>query len=814
MSSEELLEREITIAFGKNRTDTHWKNDYVTWNEFVNRLRNLRRTEESMSQYDSMTDAQKGRVKDGPSFVGGFVRGGRRIRGSVESRCLFTLDVDHANEGFIELAEILALNGSAHVIYSTHSHREDKPKYRIVALASRDMTPDEYAAASRRLAYILGMEYFDKTTFDVNRLMYLPSCSKDAEPIFEAFEGEPVDVDALLAEYENWMDMSQWHRHPGDHSDISKVRGKLKDSRDKEGLVGQFNRAFSPEEAIAEFIQEVYTPVLGQDDRWTYVPGTSDGGMRIYPDGHMYSEHQSDPANTGHCYNAYDMVRIHLFGHMDLDTSKHTNIMDYPSQKAMREFAGSNERVRRISLEEDFGGMDKDLGEGGLDRDDDDWFHQLETDKRDPKKILSSSHNAELILKNGPFKNVLAYDEFLNSEVIRDRLPWRGRKRTDADYEPWLGHDDNVMQHYFGKVYRINSKAIIMNAFKAVVHQNEFHPVKEYLLSQKWDGIERLETLFIHYNGAEDNLYVRAATRKMFIAAVSRVFNPGCKFDYMLVLVGPQGARKSTILSMMGRQWFSDSLKSFDSKEAGEHLQSSWIFEFGELAAMKKSEVDEVKAFITKTSDKYRVAYDRIVTTFPRKCVFFGTTNNYNFLKDSTGNRRFWPIDVVPDKRIKDVFTDLTEYEIDQLWAEALHYHGQGESLELPVDIDIMAKHIQEEHLEEDPRVGMVSEYLEKPLPENWLDLGEYERRGYLDMPIGTIERDRVCAAEVWVECYGKRFGDMRSWDARDIYNILRKIPNWDQRKGRVRVPVYGTQTVFEKLNSVTVKEIMPSQLM
>ncbi|MEV3721514.1 virulence-associated E family protein, partial [Paenibacillus larvae] len=165
---------------------------------------------------------------------------------------------------------------------------------------------------------------------------------------------------------------------------------------------------------------------------------------------------------------------------------------------------------------------------------------------------------------------------------------------------------------------------------------NKFHPIIEYLEAQDWDGTKRIDRLFIDYLGADDTSYTREVTRKMLVAAVKRLYEPGCKFDYMLVLVGAQGAGKSTIIQKLAMRWFSDSLKTFDTKEAGEHLQSAWIFEFGELAGMTKAEVDEIKQFITKRSDKYRVAYDRVITDFPRKCVFFGSTNNWDFLKDPT----------------------------------------------------------------------------------------------------------------------------------------------------------------------------------
>lgn len=416
----------------------------------------------------------------------------------------------------------------------------------------------------------------------------------------------------------------------------------------------------------------------------------------------------------------------------------------------------------------------------------------------DKEAVIPNARNAEKILTSSPFKGVLAFDVFKGTEVIKGNLPWRKRERPDNDYEPWLGSDDKRLLHYFGVNFDFNAAKIIENAYLDVVRRNAFHPVKDYLEAQSWDGIPRAETLFIDYLGAEDTPYTREVTRKWLAAAVTRIYEPGCKFDYMPVLVGPQGVGKSTIIAKLARDWFSDSLKNLDGKEAYEHLQASWIFEFGELAAMRKNEVEEIKAFITKQTDSYRVAYERVVSDFPRKCVFIGTTNRRDFLRDQTGNRRFWAITTNPMNRKYEI-SDLTDNVVGQIWAEVMNLYKQGEKLYLDPALEAEARIIQESHMESDPRVGLIEEYLDRLLPPSWNTMKIYERVNFIvSGKVGEIKRERVCAAEIWSECLGNDHNNFKPFEAAAIYDILRKIEGWEERKpNRTTFKHYGKQTTF-----------------
>jgi predicted P-loop ATPase len=786
----------ITISKGRNRASTKWKDVDLEWDEFVALLCDTRVTKETMAQYDAMSKDEKGKIKDGPCFVGGSVQHGRRIKENVPTRSLITLDADECDEYFIDMVTMM-LGAVDYVIYSTHSHRVHTPKYRLVINVDREMDADEYAAVSRKIAEEIGMEYFDKTTFDIHRLMYFPSRSKDAEEELVIEFGGPLVVDEVLARYgDDWRDAELWPKHEGEKTALNKMVDKLGDPSAKESIVGDFCSVYTMTEGIEIFLSDIYDST-GNDTRWTYLGGSSFGGMRVYDDAWAYSEHQTDPANTGHCLNIFDLVRVHKFGELDEDTSEKTNTSKRPSFKAMSDFALQDERVRMLLADRVLGDFDDEYEDGSDVQD-----GQASDTEDKPKKdrswrkklimtkdgVVQNGKNIELILKNGAFEGVFAYDEFSNSEVIRADLPWRKRSNKRRSYEPWLGSDDKRLQHYLNTRYDFTSQAMIMNAFTDVVRQNTFHPIKEWLESVEWDGVERLDTLFIDYLGTPDGLYEREATRRMMIAAVKRLYEPGCKFDECMIIAGPQGSHKSSLLARLGGAWFSDSIKNLEGKEVGEHLQQAWIVELGELSAMKKSDAEEVKAFLSKTSDKYRVAYDRVVSEFPRRSVFFGTTNKEEFLQDMTGNRRFWPIKARPEHRKYSHFEDMTDEVLHQIWAEALFAYNTGEDTKVSREAHAIVEERQEAAKERDPREGLIEAYLA-------------ERES--NLPDGA-EPNLICAMEIWTSCLGESSTKMNRYQGREIVSILRTLKGWSERDTRHYFKEYGKQTAFDRVIDIS----------
>src|SRR5699024_3198778 len=220
----------------------------------------------------------------------------------------------------------------------------------------------------------------------------------------------------------------------------------------------------------------------------------------------------------------------------------------------------------------------------------------------------------------------------------------------------------------------------ILQMVQIIAREHPVHPIKQIIQRKPWDSVERAETLFIDYLGADDNEYVRTVTRKWLAAAVARVYEPGIKFEMVPVLQGAQGIGKSTVVDRIAGEYFVDSLKSLgNSKDDYQMLIGAWIVELGELSSLNDTRIETMKGFISARVDKLRLPYGKITQSFSRTCVFIGTTNPGTYLRDSTGNRRFFPIPLNGKKK-KDIF-DITDEEIQQLWAEAYHYYTNGEKL-------------------------------------------------------------------------------------------------------------------------------------
>lgn len=785
----------IALATGKSKKETHWKNKTVDWSYLVNKLSHTTRTPETVAEYKKMPKVDRDRIKDVGGFVGGTLKNGRRLKANVANRTLLTLDLDYV-EGDI-WSSIELLYDFNVVMYSTHTHTADNQRLRLVIPLSRPVLSDEYQAIARMVANDLGIDQFDDTTYDPERLMYWPSTSCDGDYVFKYQDLPWLSPDEILDRYTfGWQDVSYWPESSRARAKLNKVLSKQEDPLTKKEIIGAFCRTYSITEAIEEFISDIYVP--GADNtRYTYAEGSTTGGVVIYDDKFCYSHHGTDPASNTLC-NAFDLIRIHKFGELDEEAKEGTPANRLPSFTKMKEFAASDVKVmetigkeKMLAAQEDFEQVEEVIST--------EWLKKLEYTEQG--KLRSTISNFSLIIENEPLlKDKIAYNEFSNRAVVIGQLPWR-KKDNMGD---WCDTDDSGLREFIEKYYSISSTAKCADALALSFEKHSFHPIKEYLEGLSWDGQERINSLFIDYLGAEDSRYVRTVTRKILVAAVARVFVPGIKFDNMPVLAGSQGMGKSTIIKKLGQEWYSDSLTTVSGKEAYEQLQGVWILEMGEMMATKKADIEATKHFLSKTEDIYRVAYGRRTSRFPRQCVFIGTTNDREFLRDKTGNRRFWPIDVGVQKNSKSVFDDLTEYEINQIWAEAVELWKAGEKLFLTGEEEKEAKRQQEEHSEESAKAGLIEEYLNKLLPEDWYELGIPEKRNFIqgnefgEPKEGTLRRDKTCVMEIWVELFNGDPKQLTPMQSREINDILSGIKGWTKYKGRLRFgKIYGTQRAF-----------------
>lgn len=776
--------RNLSFCFGSSRQAAAWHPKQMSLDELWDKLKNPIRTPETSEQYHKMKKGEKDAIKDKGGFLAGTLKGSRRKKSEVVCRSMITLDCDKLNPAFFEEHEFLGSYLS--LVYTTHTHLPEAPRARVLIPLMRDVTPEEYNAIARYLADEMGMEMIDPCSFEINQLMYWPTVSSDGEYICRRYDGDWLDPDDYLTDHPNWRDCATLPTAPSEKETVDKQRKKQEDPLAKDGTVGAFCRAFSPQECMRTFLSDVYEET-DDENRWGYIPSDSIPGVVVYDDRFVYSHHASDPA-YGKLLNAFDLVRVHLFD--DEDPKKSFN--------DMLEFAARNEEVKALALEERQKRAGADFSEPV--EDGDDWKKRLVRQKKSTQ-LENSLFNIKLIMQNDPYMKHIVFNQLADGMEIKGEVPWEHPAKF------WRDADDAQLICYVDDHYGTFSARNYDIAVTKAVDDRSYHPIREYFASlPEWDGVKRVDTLLADYLGASDNDYTRAVSRKTLCAAYMRVHSPGIKFDYMPVLNGAQGIGKSTFIANLGMEWFSDSLNLSDmnDKTAAEKLQGYWIIEIGELAGMKKADLDKVKAFISRVDDKYRASFGRRVTPHPRQCVFFGTTNSENgYLRDITGNRRYWNVRVTGNGKFKP--WQMTPEVIQQIWAETAVLAKAGEKLYLPPELEEHAKAEQRGAMEQDDREGLVLEYLEMLLPDGWEDMDIYHRRDYIretDDPTraaGTHRRTEVSNIEIWCECFGKPREDMKSADSYAISAIMTRAEGWTRPVVRKRIPIYGQQRLYTR---------------
>lgn len=836
--------RKIELSTGTHRYDKEWAAKSITWEKFCTRCKEAHTGKETHAEYLKAPKSRQDELKDVGGFVGAVLSGGNRLKRSVLYRTLLTLDIDHMNEeqGAIFWTRFKMFYDCAAVLYSTRKHSTQSPRYRLIIPFDRNVSPEEYPAVARKVAGSLGIDQFDTTTYQSERLMYWPSVCSDGEFYYKTQDGQFMDPAEILTEYigdpeegSGWRDISQWPTGARESKEIGKTAGMVGNPLNKPGIIGAFCRAYNIHEAIDAFLTSAYAPVDGSS-RYTYLKGSTAAGLIVYdfedaPACFAYSHHGTDPV-SGRLVNAFDLVRLHKFGQLDHDIEKRAGAVDFdwdhtklPSYKQMIEYASLDAGVRlevgakRLAdaaevfadFPDTYDGTDLEdgretneiMGSDEIDYNEDhalddsqEWLKKLDIEKK-TGTIRSTIGNVVLIMENDPnLKDRFELDDFKQLEIVKGKLPWRRVRVSDK----WLtDKDESALRYYLEKVYTITGVQKIRDAIDTVMIRHTVHPVREYLKAlPKWDGRPRVETVFIDYLGAEDSRYTRMVSRKALLACVYRIMKPGVKFDNMLVQVGEEGKGKSLLLDKLGGEWFSDTFYTVQGKEAYEQIQGWWIIEMAELSALSKAEGEAIKHFLHKRQDAYRPAFGRKMTIRPRQCVFFGTTNKKNFLKKVNGNRSFWPVEILIQQPTLSV-DDLARGTVDQIWAECLEYFRQGETLKLNNALFMEARQRQEAHTEHDERLPELINYLDMQVPKNWYDLGQFERRAFVEDPTdydmkGGFVRDRVCCREIYIEFLKGQLKDLDRKQAAIVNDMMTGLPGWVRADSGLRIPGLGHQ--------------------
>lgn len=838
--------RKIEFSTGTHRYDKEWAAKSVTWENFCKRCKDVHTGKELYADYLKAPKSRQDELKDVGGFVGAVLSGGNRLKRSVLYRTLLTLDIDHMtpDQGATFWNRFKMFYDCAAVLYSTRKHSHDTPRYRLIIPFDRNVSPEEYPAVARKVAGSLGIDQFDTTTYQSERLMYWPSVCSDGEFYYKTQDGPFMDPAEILAEYignpddgSGWRDISQWPCGSRETKEIGKTAGIVGNPLQKPGIIGAFCRAYNIHEAIDTFLTSAYAAVEGST-RYTYLKGSTAAGLIVYDFEDAtacfaYSHHGTDPV-SGKLVNAFDLVRLHKFGQLDHDAEKRAGAVDFewdhtklPSYKQMIEYASLDAGVRlevgAKRLQEateafaDFPDTEEDntdqldgreandiLGADEMDYqeehaldDSQEWLKKLDIEKK-TGAIRSTIANVLLILENDPnLKDRFELDDFKQQEIVKGKLPWRRVRASDK----WMtDRDEAALRYYMEKVYTIAGVQKVRDALDTYMLRHTVHPVREYLKALQWDGKKRMDTLFIDYLGAEDSQYTRMVTRKALLACVYRVMKPGVKFDNMLVQVGEEGKGKSLILDKLGGEWFSDTIYTVQGKDAYEQIQGYWIIEMAELSALSRSEGEAVKHFLHKRKDSYRPAFGRRILERPRQCVFWGTTNKPDFLKRVNGNRSFWPVPIWYQEPTLDV-RQLDPQTVALIWAEAMEAFRSGEPLNLNEKLFLEARRRQEEHTEQDDRLPELIEYLNKEVPKNWYDLSSFERRAFLEDPSGYdmkggFIRDRICCREVWQELFKGQLKDLDKRQSVVITDMLSAVPGW-QKSVSIRIKGLDRQKGF-----------------
>ena len=481
---------QIDIATGLSAQAKNWKNIRITWTELVSRLKEEHKTQETLKEFLAATKEEQSRIKDVGGYVGGYLEGGKRKSDTVKYRQLITLDIDFAHRDLWDDYQMLF--GNAAVLHGTHKHCDTSPRFRLIMPLSRKCTPDEYVAIARKVAGTLGIDLFDRSTFETARLMFWPSNPRDVDYFFRFQDGPWLDADEVLSSYPDWTDSSLWPTADREIKEIKNGAKKQEDPSLKKGIIGAFCRTYSITDAIETFLSDVYSPTAFPD-RYTYTKGTTSAGLIVYDDKFAYSHHGTDPCGGKLC-NSFDLVRIHKFGDLDGDTDKGSTPKSFI---AMEDLARKDKRVKKIIASENLQDAKYDFTEGSdvMETEEDlEWMQELEVDPKGGYKPIAQNLNL-IFSHDSRLRGLFKQNDFDGKKYVFGTLPWR---RVPYP-EPVKNVDFAGVRNYVEIIYGIAAANKIEDSLELEFEKNHYHPILDYLKSLDWDGTPRIDNLLIHY---------------------------------------------------------------------------------------------------------------------------------------------------------------------------------------------------------------------------------------------------------------------------------------------------------------------------
>lgn len=760
-----MAKRIFNVMTSRSGNSTKWKNSALTLKEFKKYLGKPSIIDIKTADYHAMSNADKAVIKlRNPAFFTGYFNG-KRSNHTIETRSAIVFDIDSKFPS--DFYEYMKDNCQwSFYIYESLSSLPTHQKYRVILFLDKDIKANEYEPVARKLASDLRIiDFVDKTCYKKAQLMYSPVFFTDSDnKLNEYHKGieSKVSSKEILGTFKNVLDIAEWKTAKDEGAMHVSSEMQLGDPREKAGLVGAFCKWV---ESVPNAIEMFGLPYQHEhEDRYSYTLGESANGFVVYDDGqYSHSNHESDPANNGHDNNAFDLVRIHKF--RELDTKDvYADPTKAPSYKAMIDMLDNNKEFKKqwqailnaasldaimVDIDEDFSEFieedvtpeskkktkktkkRKRINVNGKMIDYNpfadteafaekwgEFVNTLERTKESGIPKPTRENLQKLLLKSPQFGGRIVFDEF------RRCIAYVGKKQWAIKGEEWQDHDTTSLLIFCETQGMRYSKQDINDGVRQAAMYNSYNSLRDFYESglPEWDGTPRIDTMFHDFLGAEDSEVNALIARKTLLGGLQRALVHGESSVHAVpILAGEQGAGKSRFWQKLcpNPDWFADSKINIGHKDGMSVLGGSFIFELGELASLKKADVDEIKSFISSSKDKYRPSHMQYDVTIPRHNIFVGSVNGDEFLNDPTGNRR-WKVVVCQGKSTNRLNEKMTEDVVLQLWAEAMELRNAGvphwyDESEEDMTEEVANEHVVRGALEE---VAVIAATSYKP--ENW----------------------------------------------------------------------------------------------